>query len=97
MKFKVGDVVTYNNGAGRLILEYAKRLKGRVKFDCKGIIVTFHEDVLDIGEFYTVFWFGRNGKSINEVLELNLCRGNGNKNLCNRCRYRVECGTRRRH
>ena len=95
MKFSVGDIVTYNDDFGHLILKRVNPLKERVKLGCRGIIITLHDDCLDVGEFYTVSWFG-NGHSINEVMELNLCKGMNNINLCNKCKHRVECWTRRK-
>lgn len=86
-KFRVGDVVVYNDDAGQLILKYVKDAKARVKLGGKGIIVTVH----NVGEFYSVSWFGGNGSSINEVLELKLCKGIRNTKLCDRCRYKIEC------
>ena len=96
-KFRVGDIVSYNDDAGRLILERANPLKERVKLGCKGIIITFHDDCLNVGEFYSVSWFGGNGNSINEVLELNLCKGIRKATLCNQCQDKAECWTIRRH
>ena len=96
MTFKVGDIVSYNDDAGRLILERVNPLKERVKLGCRGIIVTLHDDCLNVGEFYTVSWFGGNGNSVNEVLELNLCKGINNSDLCIRCQDKAECWTRRK-
>lgn len=95
-KFKVGDIVSYNDDAGRLILERVNPLKERVKLGCKGIIITLHDDCLNVGEFYSVSWFDGNGKSVNEVLELNPCKGINNSDLCIRCQDKVECWTRRK-
>jgi len=89
-RFRVGDIVTYNDDAGHLILKRAHPLKKRVKFGCKGIIIAFHNDCFHVGEFYTVSWFG-NGKSVNEVVELNLCKGMTDREFCKRCEHRVEC------
>ena len=95
-KFRAGDVVAYNDDFGHLILERVNPLKERVKLGCKGIIVVFHDDCLNIGEFYSVSWFGGNGNSVNEVLELNLCKGAENPRLCDKCQYKLECWTKRR-
>ncbi|MFC1902649.1 hypothetical protein ACFLX4_01080 [Chloroflexota bacterium] len=90
-KFSVGDVVAYNDDVGHLILERVNPFKERVKLGCKGIIITLHDDCLNVGEFYTVSWFGGNGNSLNEVIELNLCKGISKPQLCDKCKDKVEC------
>jgi hypothetical protein len=89
-KFRVGDIVTYNDDFGRIILNRVNPLKERVKLGCRGIITAFHDDCLHIGEFYSVSWFG-NGNSVNEVLELNLCEGVKNTKYCKRCEHKTKC------
>ncbi len=85
---KVGDIVTYDEEAGNLILARVPREVRRVKLGHKGIITSIND------RFYEVSWFG-NGQTVNEALELNLCRGIKNKRLCETCRDRVECWKRR--
>ena len=89
-KFRVGDIVSYNDDAGKLILKRVNPLKERVKLGGRGIIIEFHDDCLNVGEFYTVSWFD-NGTSVNEVMELNLCEGVNNPQLCDKCKDKVEC------
>ena len=90
MKFSVGDIVAYNDDAGHIILKRVNPFKERVKLGCKGIIITFHDDCLNVGEFYTVSWFG-NGNSVNEVMELNFCKGMNNSKFCKSCEHRINC------
>ena len=89
-RFKVGDVVAYNDDAGKLILKRVNPLKERVKLGCKGIIVAVHDDCLNVGEFYTVSWFG-DGHSVNEVIELDLCKGIDDREYCRQCEHNTEC------
>lgn len=95
-QFKAGDIVAYNDDAGQLILKRVNPLRERVKLGCKGSIITFHDDCLNVGEFYSVSWFGGNGNSVNEVTELNLCKGMNKPSLCNRCNDKTECYAVRR-
>ena len=53
-------------------------------------VKVLHDDCLNVGEFYTVSWFG-NGLSVNEVFELNLCKGMNNPRFCTECRDKDEC------
>lgn len=89
-KFSVGDIVSYNDDAGHIILNRANPLIERVKLGCRGIITAFHEDCLNMGEFYSVTWFG-NGNTVNEVMELDLCKGINNPRFCKKCRDKDEC------
>lgn len=84
--FKVGDVVSYNDDAGNLILRYVKSERERVKLSCKGIVTSVHSG----GKFYSIHWFDST-QTVNEELELNLCSGISNDSLCNKCRDRTEC------
>jgi len=91
MRLKVGDVVSYNNEAGELILAYVKREKDRVRLNCKGVIAIVG------GGFYTVDWFRNQGRTTNEAIELELCKGVKNSHLCKQCIFKFECwATRRR-
>ena len=83
--FKVGDVVEYSADAGKLILKYAQHQKLRVKLGRKGIVTEVHD-----GGFYSVSWFG-NGTSVHETLELEVCGGFDDIELCEDCRYKNEC------